>query len=142
MIFKQFAFNSIEYKQSLALREQVLRAPLGLSLSEQDLLNEEQQLHFGLFEQNQILAVVVFNPLGKNKLKLRQMAVSNNHQGQGLGKMLVQSAELEVAKVGYKEIEMAAREAAIGFYQTLGYQTIGDNFEQVGVLHQTMTKDL
>jgi len=30
MIFKQFSFDSVEYQQALALRENILRKPIGL----------------------------------------------------------------------------------------------------------------
>lgn len=142
MIFKQFRFDSPEYKQSLVLREQVLRQPLGLSLSKDDLSGEAQQLHFGLFEQNEIVAVVLFKPASGKSIKLRQMAVSSLSQGKGLGKHLINSAEIEIAKLGYTKIEMAARDTAIDFYRSLGYYTLGDKFEQVGITHVMMTKNI
>lgn len=142
MMFKQFRFDSPEYKQSLVLREQVLRQPLGLSLSKDDLSGEEQQLHFGLFENSGIAAVVLFKPASDKIIKLRQMAVSSLSQGKGLGKLLVNSAEIEIAKLGYTRIEMAARETAIDFYRSLGYHTLGSKFEQVGITHIMMTKDI
>ncbi len=147
MIFKQFRFDSPEYKQSLLLREQVLRQPLGLSLSKDDLSGEEQQLHFGLFESssfknNEIVAVVLFKPASDKLVKLRQMAVSSLSQGKGLGRHLVNSAELDIAKLGYTRIEMAARDTAIDFYRSLGYHTLGDKFKQVGITHVMMAKDI
>lgn len=140
MIFKQFQFNSEQYQQSLELREHVLRAPLGLSLSDSDLMGEDKQLHFALFDKEQITAVVLFKPIDDQTLKLRQMAVSDSHQGQGLGKQLIKAAEVEIAKLNYKRIEMAARETAIPFYQSLGYQIKGELFIELGIPHITMTK--
>lgn len=142
MIFSQFKVNTPEYQQSLVLRENILRAPLGLTLSEQDLARENEQLHFGLFKQAQIQAVVLLKPISATTLKLRQMAVSSEQQGQGLGKTLIQNAEQEVSKLDYKRIEMAARLTAVPFYQSLGYETIGAPFNEVGIEHIKMAKQL
>lgn len=142
MTFKQFALNSSEYRRSLVLRSAVLRLPLGLELSNKDLVGEENQLHFGLFEQEEILAVVVLKPINNHTMKLRQMAVANGQQGKGLGKQLIQQAEIVASSQNYKVIEMAAREAVVPFYQSLGYQTEGLVFTEIGIPHIKMTKAL
>lgn len=142
MIFIQFKVNTQEYQQSLVLREHVLRAPLGLTLSEQDLTGENEQLHFGFFSQQQIQAVVLLKPISSETLKLRQMAVSSEQQGKGVGKALIQQVELNVSNLGYQKIEMAARVTAVPFYQSLGYETDGEPFEEVGISHIKMAKFL
>lgn len=142
MIFRTFSTDSAEYQASLVLREAVLRKPLGLVLSEQDLANEDKQLHFGLFEQEQISAVVLLKPVGDLCLKLRQMAVASGQQGKGFGKALIQQAEQEAKAQGYERIEMAARESAVPFYQNLGYEIVSEPFEEVGITHIKMAKVL
>ena len=140
MIAKQFEFNTDCYQQSLLLRERILRKPLGLMLTAQDVNKEDKQLHFGLFEKHTLLACVLFKPINSSVIKLRQMAVDESLQGQGLGRKLIQFAEKNVKGLGFDEIEMAARDSAIKFYQHLGYQTTGEIFEQAGVPHIKMYK--
>jgi len=70
------------------------------------------------------------------------MAVSEEHQGKGLGKLIIQNAENELVKLCFSEIEMAARETVIPFYQKLGYQIKGTLFQQAGIPHITMVKRL
>lgn len=141
-MFKQFSYGSDEYKASLQLREQVLRVPLGLTLSEQDVVLEDQQLHFGMFEQQQLVACVVFRPINSDLVKLRQMTVSPSQQGKGIGRTMLEQAEREVRKLGFNEIDMAARVSAIDFYLKLGYQTAGEEFEHAGIPHIKMYKIL
>lgn len=142
MIFAQFKVSTSEYQQSLVLRETILRAPLGLTLSDQDLAGENKQLHFGVFNHDQIQAVVLLKPINATTLKLRQMAVASEQQGQGLGKALIQYAEREASKLNYKSIEMAARLTAVPFYQSLGYEVLGTHFKEVGIEHIKMAKPL
>jgi predicted GNAT family N-acyltransferase len=35
-----------------------------------------------------------------------------------------------------------ARDVAVGFYERLGYQSVGEPFVEIGLPHQTMEKEL
>lgn len=142
MIISAFEYGSLQYQQSLLLRQQILRTPLGLTLSEQDLAGEAEQFHFGVFLNDKPLACVLLKPCSDSELKLRQMAVATELQGQGMGHQLVQFAELEAQAKGYTLISMAARVSAVGFYQKLGYQCQGQTFQQAGIAHITMSKNI
>jgi predicted GNAT family N-acyltransferase len=74
--------------------------------------------------------------------QLLQMAVDASLQGQGLGRKLVVELEARVAREGFSKIILHAREVASIFYAKLGYIPQGDLFEEVGIPHQVMTKDL
>lgn len=141
-MFKQYTYNSKDYQASLTLREQVLRVPLGLTLNEQDVANEDKQLHFGIIEQGELLSCLVLKPINSELVKLRQMTVSPDHQGAGLGRKMLEQAENEMVKQGFKEIDMAARVTAIDFYSKQGYQTAGEVFEHAGIPHIKMYKIL
>jgi predicted GNAT family N-acyltransferase len=43
---------------------------------------------------------------------------------------------------GYKKLSMHARKSAIGFYQKLGYEIVGEEFEEVTIPHYEMQKTL
>jgi predicted GNAT family N-acyltransferase len=141
---RQIEFGSAEYELSLALRQKVLREPLGLVLSNHDLNGEDQQLHFALFaeDQHRLLACLVINPLTPSTAKLRQMAVTPDSHGQGLGMMLVKDTENLLRKRGVQTVEMHARTSATGFYQKLGYEPSGPVFTEVGIEHQKMWRRL
>jgi predicted GNAT family N-acyltransferase len=74
--------------------------------------------------------------------KLRQMAVSGELQGKGIGKMLVAAAEVFAAQNGYNKIVLHARKVAMGFYHALGYTQAGTEFSEVGIPHYAMEKTL
>jgi len=131
----------------LRLRHDVLRKPLGLNLYQQDLSQEANYWHFGLFDDNagkgqQLLACLIIVPLDKHHGLLKQMAVDPQNQGQRLGKQLIAEAEQYLTTQGMKQLELSARQQAIGFYQKLGYQPIGEPYIEVTISHQLMRKDL
>lgn len=135
-MFTEIAYGSDLYRQSLHLREQVLRVPLGLTLSASDMAGEDQQKHFGIVEQHALLACLVIKAGQQPLAKLRQMAVAPAMQGRGLGRLLVDAAELWLRQAGFDQVVLDARETAIGFYQSLGYRVDGPVFQQVGIPHR------
>ena len=79
MTVQEITFASEDYRLACELRQAVLRAPLGMNLYDEDLSQEREQLHFGIFDESRcLLACVVAVPVSGTEAKLRQMAV---HQG-------------------------------------------------------------
>jgi len=141
MRFQKITFGSDDYRNECELRHEVLRAPLGLSLYDEDLSREQQQMHFGLFEQNNhLVACVIAVAISSTEAKIRQMAVDREHQGKGHGRNIINSLEEHLAQQGYRHLSMHARVTAIGFYEKLGYARAGDEFKEVGIPHVQMEK--
>lgn len=143
MQFRIISFDSEAYRQTLDLREQVLRRPLGQSLSARDLDGEREQWHFGLFDESgKLMACLVAAPAGDQSVRLRQMAVDPDHHSRGLGRQLIREVEEALAKRGIRSIRLHARTSAAGFYERLGYRATGGEFMEIGVPHQAMEKSL
>lgn len=136
-------YASSEYESALALRNAVLRKPLGRSLDFADLDGENSQLHFGIISQkNQLIACVSVKVIDEIHYKIRQMAVAENFRRQGLGAALMRHVECELKATGVARISLHARESAIKFYETLGFECVGELFEEVGVAHIKMHKEI
>ena len=145
--FRQYNHKDDCYRPAWDLRQQVLRSPLGLSLTEEDRENDYHCWHFGLFKGNQIIATVTIEPLNnKNQrsqqVKLRQMVVSPSYQKQGLGHQLIKETEQVLREKSVASISLAARLPAVPFYQSLGYQGQGPVYHHLRIDHQNMMKKL
>ena len=140
MTFSQIEHGSEQYQQELALRDEVLRRPLGLKISDDDLSREPHQWHFGLFKEESIIACVIAVPRSDTEAQIRQMAVSADFQGMGLGRKIMQQVEEALQKKGTSRLFLHARVPVIDFYRKLGYSPSGDIFEEVGIPHQKMQK--
>ena len=134
--------GSGEYEETVALRHQVLRKPLGLSYEPAELAGEKDSFHFALREGTELVACLVLKPLDERCIKMRQLAVRENVQGKGFGRELVNYAESFAKGRGNEEIVLHARETARGFYEKLGYEAEGDSFTEVGLRHLIMRKKL
>ena len=142
MGLKQIDHGTKEYQQMVKLRNEILRKPLGLSLSPDELAKEKEDILIGAFDEEQMLACCMLTREDKNSLRLRQMAVQNNLQGKGIGASMMNFAELLARDKGYKKLIMHARETALGFYEKLGYKVVGDRFLEVTIPHFVMEKKL
>ena len=142
MALKQIDHGTKEYSQMVNLRHEILRRPLGLTLSPEQLAKEKEDILIAAFEEDEMLGCCILTPLDNDTLRLRQMAVQKNLQGKGIGESIMNFAENLARDKGYKTLMMHARDTAIGFYERFGYKVKGDGFVEVNIPHHIMEKRL
>lgn len=142
MALKIIDHGSYEYRQMVKLRDDVLRKPLGLGFTPQELEEEKENMLIGAFEEDDILACCMLVEENPNTVRLRQMAVLNDLQGKGIGRALMTFAENIARDRGYKILSMHARKNATGFYEKMGYRVVGNEFTEVTIPHYLMEKKL
>jgi ribosomal protein S18 acetylase RimI-like enzyme len=142
MPLKIIDHGSREYKQMIDLRHQVLRKPLGLEFTKEELEREKNDMLIAAYEDDRMLGCCILTEVEPDKVRLRQMAVISGLQGKGIGRVLMQFAENLARDRGYKKLTMHARKAVIGFYEKLGYKVVGEEFEEVTIPHYVMEKSL
>ena len=124
------------------LRDDILRKPLGLTFTPDELEKEKNNLLMAAYEDDQMLGCCMLVEEEPQTVRLRQMAVLNDLQGKGIGKALMQFAENLARDRGYRRITMHARKNALGFYEKMGYKKIGKEFEEITIPHYVMEKEL
>jgi predicted GNAT family N-acyltransferase len=142
MALKIIDHGTAEYQQMIRLRDEILRKPLGLNFSNNELEDEKSNLHIAAYEDDQMLGCCMLVEEGPQTVRLRQMAVINDLQGKGIGRALMQFAENLARDRGYKKITMHARKNAIGFYEKMGYRRVGKEFNEITIPHFVMEKEL
>jgi len=142
MPLKIIDYGSSEYKQMVDLRTQILRKPLGLSFSQEDLEKEKDNLLIAAYEDDEMLGCCMLIQVAPDTVQLRQMAVKAGLQGKGIGRVLMQFAENIARDRGNKKIIMHARKTATGFYEKLGYKIVGKDFLELDITHYNMEKQL
>ena len=140
MALKIIDHGSREYQQMVQLRNDILRRPLGLQFTPEELEKEKEEILIGAFEEEKMLGCCMLIKEDPSSVRLRQMAVLNNLQGKGIGRALMQFAENIARDRGFQKITMHARKTAVGFYEKLGYRVSGQEFEEVTIPHFTMEK--
>jgi len=133
------------YEESLALRHQILRVPLGMDLfdgSYDDLSEESRYYHFGAFDDNgKLVASVLGIPTSIQEVRIKQMVVLEDFQKKGVGKRLLMIFEAYLLNLGFQSFVIHARQVVHGFYLNMGFVILGDEFEEVGLPHYKMSKN-
>lgn len=141
MNVKVIDYLSPEHRQTIELRNKILREPIGLTYTDQDLEDEKTGSHIACYTSDAILAGCCFlTPYKETTVKLRQMAVDTSCQRNGVGSRLISFAEQFAAQQGFDYIYLHARKEALGFYQKHGYSIESEEFIEVGIPHFEMIK--
>jgi predicted GNAT family N-acyltransferase len=129
-----------DYEEVYALREEILRRPIGLSLKDEDLSGDALDTIVIAKSEGTLIGCLMIHP-GNNAhtLKLRQMGVAESWQRKGIGQLLVNAAE-KLCWEKAEKIVLHARITAEAFYEKLGYKTVSDVFSEVGIPHVVMEK--
>lgn len=137
------AHRSVLYERTVALRDEVLRRPLGLIFSDEDLDAESDDLHCAATGRDgDLLGCLVLTRVDEQTVRMRQVAVRPDRQGGGIGAVLVRFSEQVARSSGYRRMVLHARETAVAFYLRLGYEIEGEEFTEVGIPHRFMARRL
>jgi predicted GNAT family N-acyltransferase len=127
------------YQLETDLRNRILLRPIGIPDHAWE-MHDKKAWHFVAVENDSVIGCVVLNPLNaeKTKTQLMQMAVETNQQGKGIGKLLVKELLSFCKSNGINEIVCHAREIAVPFYLSLGFEIYDKPFVEVGIPHEHM----
>lgn len=142
MNLKEILPNTAEYEAMANLRMTVLLNPIGIPRSYINPQKEASDILIGAFENEALIGCCVLTRIDEDTVQLRQMAVDTSKQQKGVGAAIVSFAEGVAKANGYKTLLLHARETVTGFYQKCGYAVSGGRFEEVGIGHYKMSKQL
>lgn len=141
VIFREIEYKSAEWFGAVRLRERILRKPLGSHFSDKEL--EEEKGHFQIagFIGNELIATSVLVP-EVHTMKMQRVVVAENHRNSNIGSEMMVFCEKFALNRGFEEVYCHARDAAVPFYLKNNYRAIGDYFDEDGIPHLKMKKDL
>jgi GNAT superfamily N-acetyltransferase len=128
------------YEKAVALRDAVLRAPLGMVFTAEELALDAGREHLVAVEGDAVVGSVSFYLEAIGRLRVKQMAVDPAYQGRGIGAQLMRAAEARGRELGAQEVLLHARCTALNFYDRQGYAAQGAAFEELGISHRIMVK--
>ncbi len=128
------------YDQTVILRDRILRKPLNMVFTEEQLAAEKDQIHIACFEGDELVGCMILVPTEDHSMKMRQVAVDNEKQSKGVGRFMSEFIETYAQARGVKRIYCNARDTAVPFYHKMGYQSFGEPFIEVGIPHTKMEK--
>lgn len=136
-------FGTPAFDEALSLRNEILRIPLDLQFDTKDISEEWDSYHLACYDPvNKLLGCLTLKPQDDGEIKMRQVAVKEDEQKNGVGTALVAESEKFCSQCGFKKMVLHARKESVPFYKKIGYKTQGKMFEEVGIPHYKMYKNL
>jgi GNAT superfamily N-acetyltransferase len=135
-------YASAHYAATVALRQHVLRSPLGLHYTPDQLAQDAGTRQFAAMRGDALVGCVMLHALDATHARLRQFAVTPEMQGQGVGSLLLNFFETTARDAGFCQVQLSARETARKFYEKNGYTATGAAYIEIGLPHIGMEKTL
>jgi predicted GNAT family N-acyltransferase len=76
------------------------------------------------------------------RAKVERVAVLADRRGEGWGARLMDAVEAEARRAGFETLVLHAQTAVEEFYADRGYRSVGEEFEEAGIPHVEMVRDL
>lgn len=132
-----------ELNDAYAIRKKVFveeqQVPPELEIDE----HENQSEHFVAYNEQHIpVGAGRLRPLSNTEAKVERICVDHPERGNTLGAQIMQVLEKVAQEKGIQTLLLHAQDHAERFYQRLGYQTISEPFDEAGIIHVKMKKEL
>lgn len=136
--------TSQHWQAYYSLRFTVLREPWNQPHGSEVLADEASAIHImAVDESEKVLGVARMHESASRQGQVRCVAVATDQQGKGIGKAIMGALETQAQAKGWNEIVLEARENAVPFYKSLGYQIEQESYLLFGeIQHYRMKKAL
>ena len=141
LILKLFAYTE-EFSQMQVIRRSVFQEEQGVDPAlEFDGLDETAD-HLLAYLDNQPVGTARIRYPNQHTAKVERLAVLSEARGKGLGKKLMEKALDVAAKKNIEEVVVNAQDYVKSLYEQLGFEQVGERFEEAGIVHIKMIKRL
>ena len=129
--------SQVELVQALAIRIRVFvqeqRVPAEIELDSDD----QRAIHFLAIKSGKVVGTARL-VMKHGDAKIGRMAVLKTYRRKGIGAALLKRAVAAATRQRARRIYLHAQVAVIGFYQRLGFRTVGQVFDEAGIAHRKM----
>jgi predicted GNAT family N-acyltransferase len=107
-------------------------------------------IHFVAYAEGEPIGAARLRPAGGTMSepgdgpagKVERVAVAADRRGDGWGRRLMDAVEARAREEGFGRLTLHAQTHVREFYERLGYEAYGEEFEEAGIPHVAMDKDL
>lgn len=125
VVLKEIRYGSTEYEMTRELRNRIMRAPIGLSIYDQDYTFEVNSRIVGAFADSKMLGCSIVGKMD-GEYCLDFLCIDDKIQKSGIGSILLLDVERWIRKQGIPLLILEARVTAQKFYEKHGYEPYGE----------------
>ena len=132
-----------EWKKYDDFRWEILRKPLNIPhIPLKDDLEDISYHFMAITSSNEIVACGRLHMNNDEEAQIRYMGVSENRRRMGLGSLIVDRLETQAKLLRASSITLNARNVALNFYKSHGYEAIESYQSDTNIPHTRMEKFL
>jgi predicted GNAT family N-acyltransferase len=136
------ATTDAERAAALAVRHAVFVEGQGVDESLERDGKDDDAVHFVAYDGGTPVGAARLRTVDAETGKVERVAVRESHRGAGWGRRIMAAVEREATERDCARLVLHAQTPVEGFYRTLGYRTVGDEFEEAGIPHVEMVTEL
>lgn len=138
----QFGTNTPTSQDALMIRKAVFVTEQGINLADELDHLDDQTWHYVAYLNNQPVATARVIEEHPGEWHIQRVATLVNARHQGLASALMNKISADATVHNINSLTLGAQITAQGFYETLGFVTIGSEFIDAGIPHITMIKKI
>ena len=98
--------------------------------------------HFMIFEGGKLIGTFRIICEKKYEAHFQRFCILKEYRGNGLGRAALEEAEKFCVENNYLSITLNSQCYAVGFYEKSGFRTVSGIFDDAGIPHTAMKKDI
>ncbi len=126
--------DAMEVRRVVFTEEQGISPELDL-----DGLDSECDHYVGYVDGDPV-AVTRVRHTGPGQAKIERVATVEGHRNRGIGTELTRKIISDLSRKDVLEVNLSAQTTARDFYERMGFEVIGEEYEEAGIPHVRMTK--
>ncbi|AQL41821.1 GNAT family N-acetyltransferase [Halorientalis sp. IM1011] len=103
---------------------------------------DDDAVHTVAYEGSRPVGTARLRTVGDDTGKVERVAVRRERRGEELGRKLMDTVEDLARERDLDRLVLHAQTTVEEFYRKLGYETVSDEFEEAGIPHVEMTKQV
>lgn len=104
--------------------------------------NDEEAIQVLARVDGEVVGTARFRSTEPEVGNVEKVAVLEEHRGEGVGRAIMERMDAIGREEGVATLSLHAQTHAEEFYEKLGYETVSDVYDQAGIPHVTMEKEL
>lgn len=147
MVTVEVVRSEAAYEDALSVRFHVFVVEQGVDPELEVDEHEDESTHFVAYQNEEPIGagrLRTYHPEDRTErlAKIERVAVRRDYREQGVGRALMEAIEAHAREEGLRRARLHAQRTSQEFYAALGYEQVGDPFEEAGIPHVAMEKPL
>jgi len=134
--------NAAAGEMARAVRRAVFIDEQGVDEADEMDGKDDVATHIVVTDDGEPVATARFRFVEATTARIERVAVLEPYRGEGLGASVMETAESIVRERGAMSAVLHSQLRVAEFYEELGYEVVGDRFEEAGIPHVEMRKRL